>query len=90
MNKILDKLPSGPIILFGTLFALMPFFPQPHLVEKAMMLIDGTALKPIDWFDIFWHGGAGALALAKFLRDRQLHAQGVLGSDHDTDEDQKD
>lgn len=76
MNKILDSLPSGPVIFLGFFFAIMPIFPEPHLWEKAMMIKDGLDLAPIDWFDIVLHGGAGLLAIAKIRRDRQVAAEG--------------
>ena len=84
VNKILDSLPSGPVIFLGFFFALMPILPEPHLWEKAMMIKDGLDLAPIDWFDIVMHGGAGLLAIAKLLRDRQVAAQ---GTPNDTEQD---
>lgn len=81
VNKILDSLPSGPVIFLGAFFALMPILPEPHLWEKAMMLKDGMGLAPVHWFDVVVHGGAGLLAIAKFLRDRQVRAQGDVTAD---------
>jgi hypothetical protein len=52
----LDKL-QWPVLLFlGSLFALAPFTPEPHLVEKLRMLFQGTLVKPIDIFDLLFHG----------------------------------
>lgn len=82
MNKILDDLPAGPVFFLCTIFAFMPIMPEPHLWQKAMMINDGIALAPMDWFDIVLHGGAALLAVAKFLRMRQVKAQaGDQGSD---------
>jgi len=80
VNKLLDKLPSGPVILLGVIFALMPILPEPHLWEKAMMIKDGVPLAPIDWFDIVLHGGAAVLVIAKVWRDRQVRAEGAATS----------
>jgi hypothetical protein len=77
VNKILDKLPFGPVMFLGVVFALMPIVPEPHLWQKAMMIKDGVPLAPIDWFDIVLHGGAGALVILKVLRERQVRAEGV-------------
>ena len=77
MNKLLDKLPFGPVIFLGTVFALMPILPEPHLWQKAMMIKDGVPLAPIDWFDIVLHGGSAALVIAKVWRDRQVRAAGA-------------
>lgn len=58
MKKILslvDKL-DWPIILVlcGTL-GLAPFAP-PHIIEKLTLLFNGELVKPIDWFDLLFHG----------------------------------
>ena len=45
-----------------------PFEPQPHLVQKFLMFQAGTLSKPIDIFDVFWHGGPIALTLVKVCR----------------------
>jgi hypothetical protein len=81
VNKLLDSLPSGPVIFLGLFFALMPFTPEPHLWEKAMMIKDGLDLAPIDWFDIALHGGAGLLAVAKIVRIFQRRAEESAKSD---------
>ncbi|MCR4376743.1 MAG: hypothetical protein NUV50_01455 [Rhodospirillales bacterium] len=80
MNNILDKLPFGPVILLGVIFALMPILPEPHLWEKAMMIKDGVSLAPIDWFDIVLHGSSAVLVIAKVWRDRQVRAESAAAS----------
>jgi len=35
--------------------AILPIFPEPHLVEKAKMLWNGSLTRALDIFDIFWH-----------------------------------
>lgn len=69
MKFLLDwaaRLPLMPLAIGAILLAGAPFVPQPHLVEKARWLIDGTPLKPIDWFDIFWHSWPVLLIALKF------------------------
>ncbi len=52
----IDKM-GWPILLFvGSMFMLAPFTPEPHLVEKLRMLLQGTLVKPIDIFDLLFHG----------------------------------
>lgn len=75
LNAILDKLPPGPTMFFGAIYVVMPILPEPHLVQKAMMLSEGMVLKPIDWFDIVAHSFGGLLALAVYMRQRELRAQ---------------
>lgn len=51
----LARLP-WPLVVFGCLsIGLSPFAP-PHLVEKLRMLVAGTPMRAIDWFDLVLHG----------------------------------
>jgi len=50
------RCPSLPMLLFAAVvLALAPFTPEPHLLQKARMLLAGESLRPVDIFDIFWH-----------------------------------
>ena len=53
MNNLLDYKFLIPLVL---ILGFAPFFPQPHIVEKLRMLTAGTLKRPIDIFDLFWHG----------------------------------
>ena len=75
--KLLDSIPLGVIVVFGIALALAPFVPQPHLVEKIQMLIQGQLHKPIDIFDLFWHSIGLVLIGLKLLRLRQLKNRSV-------------
>jgi hypothetical protein len=48
---------------------LAPFYPMPHVVEKILMLKNGTLKKPIDIFDLFFHLSPLALLVLKIIRD---------------------
>jgi len=72
--KIIDNLPFGPVIFLGTVFAFMPFVPEPHLWQKAMMIANGLYMAPIDWFDIFVHGGPALLVIIKLTRHLKGHS----------------
>jgi len=54
----------------ATVMALLPFQPEPHLVEKLKMLADGTLSKPLDIFDLLWHLLPSILLILKFMRAR--------------------
>ena len=69
MNKLIDKLPTWPIVIIGGWMAFAPVFPEPHLVQKLLMTINGDAFKLIDVFDVFMHGGLGLLAVMKVWRE---------------------
>ncbi len=55
MLKIIDKIPLLPLAVAAIFMALAPFSPEPHLVEKSRMLLNGELSKGIDIFDFFWH-----------------------------------
>jgi hypothetical protein len=73
--KWLDDTPYLILIGLAALMAMLPFEPQPHLVEKLNMLSDGTLSKPMDIFDLLWHLLPAILLLLKFLRS--FRNQGV-------------
>ncbi|MBT0666446.1 hypothetical protein KI809_19230 [Geobacter pelophilus] len=52
MINLLDYKFLIPLTL---LLGFAPFFPQPHIVEKIRMLMNGTLKRPIDIFDLVWH-----------------------------------
>ena len=51
----LDKIPYAILILVAVLMLLAPFRPMPHVLEKLIMLKNGTLNRPIDIFDLFYH-----------------------------------
>jgi len=53
--KLIDKIPLLPLVIIAVFMALAPFSPEPHLIEKSRMLINGELSKGIDIFDLFWH-----------------------------------
>ena len=65
----LDNIPYAPLILAALLLGLAPFFPMPHLVEKLIMLKNGTLTKPIDIFDLLFHSTPLLLLGIKVAKD---------------------
>ncbi len=45
----------GMLIIAALLLGSLPVTPEPHLFEKMRMLMDGSLVKPVDMFDLFWH-----------------------------------
>jgi hypothetical protein len=63
-------LPGYRLLALCALFlGLAPFYPQPHLLEKLRMLLAGTLNRPIDIFDLFWHGWPFILLAVRALLD---------------------
>lgn len=71
MWEFLDRIGWGPLIFAAVLLGLAPFRPEPHLVEKARMLLQGTLRRPIDIFDLLFHLSPLVLIVLKaFARGR--------------------
>ena len=64
----LDALPWPYLLLVGGMLALAPFQPEPHLVEKVRMLLEGNLKKPIDIFDFAMHGAPVVVIVLKAAR----------------------
>ena len=64
MMALLDKLPWGILIIACLTLGLAPFAP-PHIWEKLVMLRNGELSRPIDWFDLFYHGVPWLLLIIK-------------------------
>jgi len=64
------QIPWVFLIPAAVLFALTPFRPEPHLLEKLRMLGDGQLIRPMDIFDLFMHGTPLLLVIGKLLLGR--------------------
>jgi len=65
----LDKIPYSILIIIAVVMLLAPFRPMPHVIEKLIMLKNGTLAKPIDIFDLFYHLIPTIILLLKVYRD---------------------
>ncbi len=68
MWSILDKIPYSVLIVIAVFMILAPFKPMPHVLEKLIMLKNGTLTKPIDIFDLFYHLIPTIILLLKVYR----------------------
>ena len=69
MWAFLDKIPYSILIVGAILIILAPFKPMPHVLEKLIMLKNGTLTNPIDIFDLFFHLVPTLILLLKIYRD---------------------
>ncbi len=53
--KFIHQLPWSLVIIGCLTLGLAPFAP-PHIWEKLVMLVRGELVRPIDWFDLLYHG----------------------------------
>lgn len=55
MNKWIQKIPLVWLVLIAGWLAIAPVQPEPHLLEKWRLLLNGELSRPIDWFDWLFH-----------------------------------
>lgn len=67
----LDRFPLGVLAVVAAWLAVAPLFPEPHLIEKWRMLLQGTLVKPIDIFDLVLHTAPLVLLAIRLWRDAQ-------------------
>ncbi len=66
--KYIDRIPLVTLVIITLVMALAPFVPEPHLLEKSRMLINGELTKGIDIFDLFWHSFLIVILLIRLVR----------------------
>jgi hypothetical protein len=70
----LDRVPLLGLLLLAVVLGLAPFRPEPHVVQKLRLLADGALQRPVDVFDLLWHGVPFLLVGLKLLRVLFLRA----------------
>ncbi len=68
MLKLIDRIPMLPLGLLAVFMTVAPIQPEPHLLEKSRMLLEGTLSRPIDIFDLFLHSIFLLLFIIRLLR----------------------
>lgn len=68
MLKYIDSIPLMPLVVVAILMSLAPFSPEPHLLEKLRMLVNGELAKPVDIFDLFWHSFLIVILAIRLIR----------------------
>ena len=68
----LREIPVVPLAVVVVLMAMAPIKPQPHLLEKLGMLMNGELVRPLDIFDLFLHATPIVLLVLRlfFFRGR--------------------
>lgn len=51
----LDRFPLGLLVVVAAWLAVAPVVPEPHLIEKWRLLLQGALSRPIDIFDLLLH-----------------------------------
>jgi hypothetical protein len=71
----IDRIPMVWLVGIAVYLAGAPFVPEPHLLEKWRMLLDGTLSRPIDIFDFFLHTLPMVVLTIRWWRDAQRRQQ---------------
>lgn len=66
--KWIDKIPLLSLAIIALALGLAPFVPEPHLWQKLKMLAEGTLVRPLDIFDLVFHGAGPMLLMIKLIR----------------------
>lgn len=69
--QFIDRLPYSLLLVMTVLMLGAPFAPEPHLLEKMRMLMEGTLTRPLDMFDVLWHLLPATLLAMKVVRQRR-------------------
>ncbi|MCP3971792.1 MAG: RND transporter [Rhodobacteraceae bacterium] len=56
MFALIDRFPLGMLVMVCATLGLAPFVPEPHVWEKLKMLAGGELARPVDMFDLVFHG----------------------------------
>jgi len=70
-----DRVPLYVVVVLALSLGLAPFAPEPHVWQKLKMLAAGTLSRPIDVFDLLFHGVPWLLLAAKLVRLAQGHGR---------------
>ena len=70
MLRFLELIPYPVLVVAALVMILAPFSPMPHVLEKLIMLKEGTLRRPIDIFDLFFHLLPTILLLVKVIRGK--------------------
>ena len=69
--RYIDRIPLAPLAIATLFMAFAPFVPEPHLLEKSRMLVNGELTKGIDIFDLFWHSFLIVILAIRLIRRKK-------------------
>lgn len=67
----LDRIPLLWLVLIALWLLVAPVVPEPHLLEKLRMLMQGQLTRPMDIFDLLLHSVPALLLVLRLWRDAQ-------------------
>ncbi|MDX2451639.1 hypothetical protein [Desulfosarcina sp.] len=79
MVNLLKKIPYAVLIPLTVFMLLAPFKPMPHVLEKLIMLKEGTLSRPIDIFDLIYHLAPLVILIGKVRVHKRDKGEGRNG-----------
>lgn len=75
MMAWLDRFPLKWLVPLALWLAVAPIAPEPHLIEKWRLLMQGTLSRPLDIFDLLLHTVPLVLLAMRLWRDARRRAR---------------
>jgi hypothetical protein len=75
MQNYIKQVPWVVVILLCTTLGLAPYTPQPHVIEKLILLTNGQLSNPVDIFDFLMHLSPFILLTLKIILNLKKSAQ---------------
>jgi len=66
--RFLDRISWSVALVLAVFLGAAPITPEPHLLEKLRMLVQGQLVRPLDMFDLAMHGAPIVLLVLKAWR----------------------
>jgi len=66
--RFLDRISWSVALVLAVFLGAAPITPEPHLVEKLRMLVQGQLVRPLDMFDLSMHAAPIVLLVLKAWR----------------------
>ena len=55
IQNYINQVPWVVVVLLSITLGLAPYTPQPHIIEKLILLTNGELNRPVDIFDFLMH-----------------------------------
>jgi len=68
--RFLNNIPYSLLLVAAILLGLAPFVPEPHVLEKMRMLMNGNLTRPVDIFDLLFHLLPLVLLVLRFMSEK--------------------
>jgi len=66
--RFLDRISWSVALVLAVFLGAAPITPEPHLMEKLRMLVQGQLVRPLDMCDLAMHGAPIVLLVLKAWR----------------------